>query len=146
MKRPSRNTPASIWIMPAISVAAIRPAMPWTVTTSRTRKVMAAAGPETWSRQPPRRATTTPPTTAVTRPTSGATPEALLMASDSGKATRATATAASVSARIVRGRNISRHSCSRYAAWCRRSSVALPSPRGGPDTTFVELMSASHQS
>ena len=74
---------------------------------------MAAAGPETWRRHPPKRAATIPPTIAVTRPTSGLTPEALAIASDSGSATRATAMAAIRSAGIVAGRNISRHSCQR---------------------------------
>ena len=113
MNRPSRKTPATIWRKAAIRVAATSPCMPYLVTTSETRNVIAAAGPETWSRQPPKSATTIPPTMAVTRPTSGLTPEALAMASDSGKATSATAIPASASANIVPGRNISRHSSQR---------------------------------
>ena len=62
--------------------------MPNFDTISVTRNVMAAAGPETWSRQPPVSATTIPPTIAVTSPTTGATPDAVAIASDSGSATK----------------------------------------------------------
>ena len=90
IQAPRRSTPAAIRIRPSTPCRAMTPA---TTTTK------APVGPPIWNRLPPRPEMMDPATAAVSSPTSGRTPEAIAEAMAKGRATTATVSPATRSAR-----------------------------------------------
>ncbi len=65
MMPPSRATPSSSTITPAISVAICRPSMPWVAVMPERMTMKAPVGPAICRRLPPQVDTTSPATIAV---------------------------------------------------------------------------------
>ena len=65
MKRPIRMTPIANRMTPAIRVAISRPPAPNRAEMGASTTTNAAVGPDTWTREPPRRAMRAPATMAV---------------------------------------------------------------------------------
>ncbi len=97
--RDSRVSPKTICRTPAPAVISVVTCQPKVLTSSATMTVRPAAGPETWSLEPPSRPATTAPTTAAMRPARIGAPEATAMPSERGTATRNTTIEAEKSAR-----------------------------------------------
>jgi hypothetical protein len=91
---PSRATPSSSSITPAIMVAICRPSMPCFAVTPARIAMKAPVGPAICTRLPPSAETRKPATIAVYRPCSGFAPEAMAKAMASGSATTPTITPA----------------------------------------------------
>jgi hypothetical protein len=87
---PRRRSPIIISIPPAIRVAMARPSTPYPATMPATMVAKAAVGPEMLTRLPPRRDITKPAKTAVYKPRSGETPDAIARAMERGRAIIAT--------------------------------------------------------
>ena len=91
---PNRARPSPMSRKPARTVQIVSPSTPYFATIPYTMTTNAPVGPPIWTRLPPSAEMRNPATTAVTRPFSGATPEAMAKASASGMATMPTTTPA----------------------------------------------------
>ncbi len=87
---------------PDSSVATSNPSTPCVATVPATSTMKAPAGPPIWCRLPPSAETRNPPMIAAYSPRSGATPDAMAIAIESGSATMATVSAAIASAESSR--------------------------------------------
>ena len=101
--RPSRSTPATSTITPAIRDRAATAPIPWVATTGASTTTMAPVGPDTWTWEPPKIAAISPATIAVIRPASAPTPEEMPKPSARGSATIPTVSPAIRSLRQLRG-------------------------------------------
>ena len=94
MTLPSRASPMTSRMTPAMSVAACRPAMPYCAVMPASTAMKAPVGPEICTRVPPSTEVARPATMAVYRPCAGFAPEAIAKAIASGSATMPTTTPA----------------------------------------------------
>ena len=91
---PSLASPIMMSITPAIKVEMMSPSTPYTCTIPYTITMNAPVGPPICTRLPPIADITKPATTAVIRPFSGLTPDAMANAIAKGSATIPTITPA----------------------------------------------------
>jgi len=102
--RPSRSTPATSTMTPAMRLTSATAPSPWLATIGASTTTMAPVGPDTCTFDPPKTAATTPATIAVMRPASAPAPEEMPKPRASGRATIPTVRPASRSARQLRRR------------------------------------------
>ncbi len=144
--RATRRQPRPSWASPARTVMAQVVRHPYRWMRSAVTTVSPAAGPLTWSGEPPSRPATSPPTAAATRPAWSGAPVARAMPRDRGRAIRKTAMEADRSAPAMRKRRGGVGGGGGLWGWCMRFVRVGSGARVGTQADMFPVSSGAARS